>query len=142
MRTLEEDSWTIRYVGQWELTSSLTSSASDYAGPTDKAGGEYRVRQRSGRRVVCWEVRNKGHKEEHCLAADSDDPRSADVSRVLNAVEELERKGVILRRFQVNSKGDAIGAFDGRWEFLTSLSRPLREGVISGDPSVKPDDAI
>ncbi|MDA1129444.1 MAG: DEAD/DEAH box helicase [Chloroflexi bacterium] len=129
VRTLEGDSWTTRYVGHWGLTSFTTSSESDsgYSGPTDKAGGEYRVRQRSGRRIVCWEVRTNGHKEEHCIAPDSDDPRSADVSRVLNAVEELQRKGVILRRFQVNSNGDAIGAFAGRWQLLTTLSRPLRD---------------
>lgn len=127
VRILEGDTWTTRFVGKWEITSSLSTSGSGYAGPTDKAGGEYRVRQRRGRRVVCWEVRSDGRKEEHCLAADTDDPRGAEVSRVLNAVEDLERKGVILRRFQVNSKGDAIGAFGGRWELLTTLHRPLRD---------------
>ena len=128
VRKLEGDSWITRYVGHWELTTISTSNGPGYAGPTDKVGGEYRVRQRSGRRVVCWEVRINGRKEEHCLASDSDDPRSADVSRVLKAVERLEREGVVLRRFQVNANGDAIGAFGGRWELLTTFFRPLWDG--------------
>ncbi len=126
IRALDGESWVTRYVTRWpaESPDSLPDTAG-YAGPIDKVGGEYMVKERGGRRVVSWEVRVHNSKEEYYLSPEGDDPRREDVARILTAVEQLERKGITLRRFQVNSKNDAIGAFEGHWELLVPVVGPL-----------------
>ena len=131
VRTMEEGSWVTRYVGTW--TSDVTPDYAEhgYTGPTDSDRGKYRIRQRAGRRVVCWEVNTGNRREEHCLAADDDDPRSGDVSRLLSGIADLESSGLILRHFQINSSGHAIGAYGGQWHLISAVSRSFNININS-----------
>ena len=119
----------ISFAGTSDVTPEYAEHG--YTGSTDSDRGEYRIKQRAGRRVVCWEVNTGSRKEENCLAADDDDPRSEDVSRILSGIADLESSGLILRRFQINSSGDAIGAYGGQWHLISTVSRSFHTNVNS-----------
>lgn len=87
-----------------------------YLGPTDKAGGVYKLRQKQGGVI---ERRTKDHGSEFALTSGSGSPRlDTNAQNVLHAWRELFDRGI---SFSVNERGDAWFTDGGQRRFLAHV---------------------
>jgi len=99
------------------LQSASVVPGSRYPGPTDKAGGTFKLRQKGGGVI---ERRRPGApaESEFALADASGDPREANARRVLKAWRQLFDRGI---PFSVNQVGDAWYVEGGERRFLAHV---------------------